>query len=38
MTKERFHTYMNLDVVNNSATTPQRLAFNMTTTIPFKQR
>ena len=35
MTKETFHTYMNLDVVNNSATTPQRLVFNMTRTIPF---
>ena len=35
MTKETVHTYMNLDVVNNSTTTPQRLVFNMTRTIPF---
>ena len=35
MTRESFHTYMNLDVVNNSSTTPQRLVFNMTRTIPF---
>jgi hypothetical protein len=26
---------MNLDVVNNSSTTPKRLVFNMTRTIPF---
>ena len=35
MTRESFHTYMNLDVVNNSTTNPQRLVFNMTRTIPF---
>ena len=35
MARESFHTYMNLDVVNNSHTTPQRLVFNMTRTIPF---
>ena len=35
MARESFHTYMNLDVVNNSSTTPQRLVFNMTRTIPF---
>ena len=35
MAKESFHVYMNLDVVNNSSTTPKRLVFNMTRTIPF---
>jgi hypothetical protein len=35
MARESFHTYMNLDVVNNSSTTPQRLVFNMTRAIPF---
>jgi len=35
MAKETFHTYMNLDVVNNSTTAPQQLKFNMTRTIPF---
>lgn len=35
MAKERFHVYMNLDVVNNSSNKPKRLVFNMTRTIPF---
>ena len=35
MAKESFHVYMNLDVVNNSSTTPKPLVFNMTRTIPF---
>ena len=34
MTRESFHTYMNLDVVNNSSTIPQRLVFNMTRALP----
>jgi len=33
MVRESFHTYMNLDVVNNSSTTPQRLVFKVTRTI-----
>ena len=37
MARESFHTYMNLDVVNNSSKTPQRLVFNMTRTITFFQ-
>ena len=35
MARESFHTYINLDVVNNSSTVPKRLVFNTTRTIPF---